>query len=150
MLIVGNDRYSALRLVALVGYQFVRLYSPGQVIITDLQNEEEPTFRALSFLTGGHDDIRLSSRETLSETIDTLNEEIKARTTNTGSFPEKLFAIIDFKQQHFGKDLLKKLKSVICDGPNVGIHTLVYGYNRPISPICCMNTPHSYCHLSSR
>lgn len=129
VLIVGNDRYSALRLVGLIGYQFVHLYDKGQVIITDLQNDEEPTCRALSFLTGGPYDIRLSSRETLSERINALYEEVMLRTTDTGSYPETLFAIIDYKHQQFDKDMLKKLKTLICDGPNVGIHTLVYGYN---------------------
>jgi hypothetical protein len=129
VLMVGNDRYSSLRLIALISYQFVRLYDNGKVFITDMQNDEEPTYRALSFLTGKQYDIQLSTRENLSETINKLHEKIKVRTTHADSYPEMLFAIIDYKQQHLDKDMLKKLKSLICDGPNTGIHTLVYGYN---------------------
>ena len=129
VLIVGNDRHAALRMISLISYQFVHLYNKGQVIITDLQNDDEPTYLALSFLTEGTRDIQLSIRETPSEKITSLHEEIKFRTNIKGSFPEMLFIIIDYKQQLFDKDTQKKLKAVICDGPNVGIHTIVYGYN---------------------
>ena len=129
VLIVGNDRNAALRLISLISYQFLRLYDQGQVFITDMQNNDEPTYRALSFLTKGSHNIKLSSRETLSEMTNSMFEEISHRTTTPGTYSEMLFTIIDYKQQHFDKDTLKKLKAVVCNGPNVGIHSIVYGYN---------------------
>ena len=148
VIVVGNDRPAALRLFGIVEHQFRRQYGMHKtlVYISDLQRQTEPTFGKLDFLAD-MDGISVTHSAELKDTIDEVYQLLTIRKSDRSASvnaPEVLFAIADIKpddtlnpssgpsfsfSHSAEKTSLAMLKEVVCDGPALGIHTMLYGYN---------------------
>lgn len=150
VVIVGNDRASALRLTGIIALQFLELYKKtgAKVFITDMQKMTTPTYNKLGCLSG----IRELTHTTASDFKKTLTEvhqilcKRKENPDKSVYEPEVLYAILDIKPDNnftasnssgFSFDEISEktpitmLSELIEDGPDLGIHVLVYGYNYP-------------------
>lgn len=146
--ICGTDRQTALRLVGIISIQFLLLYKQigARVYICDLQKQIEETYNKLDFLShepgvkyGGS----INLKNSLEEVYNILNMR-KQSPADSVNEPEVLFSILDIKPDgsfssgnanmfSFSgtqeKTPMIMLKDLIEEGPNYGIHVLVYGYN---------------------
>ena len=148
VVICGTDRPSALRLVGIITIQFLRFYKKqgAKVFISDLQKQTEGTYNKLEFLSMKQE-VSHSGLANLKNTIDELYQILNQRKENAANSvhdPEILFSILDIKSDVFPstqtndyfsfdgtneKSLLVKFKELIEEGPNYGIHIMIYGYN---------------------
>ena len=146
--ICGSDRPSALRLVGVIIIQFLRFYKHlgAKVYISDLQKQVEKTYNKLEFLSQKAE-VKHSGAPNLKETIEEVYQLLDSRKQNPSKSvyeAEVLYAILDIKPDgsfstgnanmfSFSgtneKTTMNMLKEIIEDGPNYGIHVLVYGYN---------------------
>ncbi len=151
--ICGTDRPSALRLVGIITIQFLRFYRDlgARVFIADMQRQTEPTCNKLEFLSKKQE-VSHSRAIDLTKTIGEVYKimcQRKQDTTHGVHEPEVLFSILDIKPDGFPtsnpynfnfsfggsssepeeKSSLSMLNELIAEGPNYGIHTLIYGYN---------------------
>lgn len=158
LLVVGTDRSSALRLTGIVALQFCQQYGNvgGHVYLLDLQRRNSRSYGKLAFL-GKSSQISYSESDKVAETIGIVYQMLSDRIAVSGSssaFSEILLAITDIRQMPafnqgtsgsgfvdfsdmggFGtsskpdKSVIQKLRSLITDGPEYGIHVMAYGYN---------------------
>lgn len=148
VVICGTDRPSALRLVGIITIQFLRFYKKqgAKVYICDLQKQTEGTYNKLEFLSMKQE-VSHFGLANLKNTIDELYQILNQRKDNAANSvhdPEILFSILDIKSDVFPstqtndyfsfdgtneKSLLVKFKELIEEGPNYGIHIMIYGYN---------------------
>ena len=146
VLIIGNDRATALRLIGIISLQFLKIYSKngGKVFISDLQKQTESTYGKLSFLAKSRN-VFYSETLDLETTIKELYTELLNRENNSAVLlqaPEILYNIVDIRPNPiFNKkqDIwsgntselvpIQMLSALIQKGPDVGIHVLIYSYN---------------------
>lgn len=146
--IVGNDRIAALRLIGSIVIQFVEIYKKcgAKVYISDLQKGTNSTYGKLGFL-GDKENVVHSVTSDLRDTIGEVHRllcERKENPSQKNSEPEILYALLDIKPDkyfsgsgiksfNFGEPIektpLDMLKELIDEGPDHGIHVLVYSYN---------------------
>lgn len=149
--ICGSDRPSAIRLAGLIALQFLYSYknTGAMVYIADLQNQVEPTYGKLEFLSKKPEvkyTCAMGLKDMIGEVYQILNMR-KGNPTNSIYKPEILLSLLDVKHDgnfafgnfgntrmgNFGgpteKNSLTMLKELIDDGPNYGLHVLLYGYN---------------------
>lgn len=145
--ICGSDRPTALRLVGIIAIQFIRYYKQigAKVYIADLQKQVETTYNKLDFLS--RQEVKHTGvtglKDMISEVYQLLNQR-KENPANSVYEPEVLLSILDIKPDgNFSsannsmfsfsgtdeKTPMNMLKDLILEGPNYGIHILVYGYN---------------------
>lgn len=144
MIIVGNDRTSALRLIGAISLQFLNAYKDAEIYISDLQKQSDATYNKLSFLSSLKNEVRCTDDKEIQTTINHIHNILTKRENSPNSIhlqPEILFAIIDIKQNSsfrikkdpFAIDQeippLEMLQNIIDRGPDVGIHVILYGYN---------------------
>jgi|GEM_PF-1838265 len=144
VVIVGNDRPTAMRLIGLTALQFAMGYSNSEIVISDLQREnEKTTFGKLSFLTK-KDQVKHADANQLIEAIKYVYGKLTYRESNPQTShqePEVLYAIVDFKPHRafnikrdpFGGSTdptpSEMLDALITRGPDSGIHVMLYAYN---------------------
>ncbi len=146
--ICGNDRQAALRLVGIIVIQFMRFYKQrgAKVYISDLQKQTESTYNKLDFL-GKNTDVSHSDSTNLTNTLEEVYQILcqrKQDPANSVYEPEVLYSILDLKSDsNFTSSQssmfsfsgtteitpTNKLKELIEDGPDYGIHILAYSYN---------------------
>ena len=143
LVMAGSDRMTAIRLTGIIATQFLSLYNDSKVYISDLQSTENPTYGKLRCLT---EEDGVSYTTGLKELESTLNEVYqilcmrKEDDESGAKEPEILYALFDLKQNRSFKSYLYDveneqkspivmLKELIDEGPEYGIHILVYGYN---------------------
>lgn len=155
IVITGTDRTSAMRITGSSVIQFLAGFKDSKVFIIDLQQKNEKTYNALSFLTYNSEDrvIHITNevvqsdgvkKDFVLETIKHIHGLLKEREENIHVAhlePEILLSFVDFKMMGIfrvrrdpfaaNNDLtpLEMLNELIERGPDVGIHVLLYGYN---------------------
>lgn len=149
VVVVGGDRPSALRLSGIVALQFLASYprTGSKVFIADLQRQTEPTYGKLEFL-GGDTNVKhcysYGVKDMTKEVYDILEQRRQNRMQSVNE-PELLYIIEDLKPDGnftaggggggfgFGapteKSCLAMLNELVSDGPDLGIHVMVYCYN---------------------
>ena len=157
VLIVGGDRPTALRLAGLVAIQFLKAYQQrgAQVYMADTQKQLEPTFGKLSFLSH-HDEVTHTDvhglQPMLTEVYQLLCDR-RQHAADSVNQPEVLFALLDVRPDttllgngntagsqdfDFGLDEpvqkpsvapIDMLQELLVQGPDLGIHMLIYHYN---------------------
>jgi hypothetical protein len=145
--ICGTDRETALRLTGIIVIQFLHLYKKAKVYISDLQKQMEPTYNQLEFLSKSQFDVSHSGAVNLKNTLEEVYQILcrrKQDPANSVYEPEVLYSILDLKpDSNFSSSQssmfsfsgtteitpMNKLKELIEDGPDYGIHILVYSYN---------------------
>lgn len=148
--IIGNDRLSALRIAGMTIIQMMEAYRTTvgcKVYISDLQRRTEVTYGKLSFLANSSGIVHHGNNTNLKETINEvygLLEHRKQNLLQSENDPEVLYVILDLKPDvtfssarpssiSFGgpveKSNLQKLQEIIIEGPNYGVHVMIYGYN---------------------
>lgn len=146
--ICGSDRPAALRLVGIIAIQFIRYYKQigAKVFIADLQKQVEPTYNKLEFLSK-KSEVKYAGATSLKEMIGEVYQILSIRKDGPASStnePEVLLSLVDIRPDgnfisqntsmfNFSgtdeKTPMSMLKELIVEGPNYGIHVLVYGYN---------------------
>lgn len=146
--ICGSDRPAALRLVGIIAIQFIHYYKQfgTKVYVSDLQKQTEPTYNQLGFLSS-KSGVSYSNTANLKKTIEEVYQILNNRKQDPAKSvhePEVLYAIIDMKPDSnfsmanssmfsFGgtpeATPISMLKELIIEGPDYGIHVLVYSYN---------------------
>ncbi len=146
--ICGSDRETALRLVGIIAIQFLHLYKRigTKLYISDLQKQTESTYNKLEFLSK-EPNVSHSGSANLKNTLDEVYQILchrKQNVANSVSEPEVLYALLDLKPDgNFSSSNsimvsfsgsaevtpMSKLKELIENGPDYGIHVLVYCYN---------------------
>jgi hypothetical protein len=146
---VGNDRPAALRLTGIIVIQFMSAYKKtgGKVYISDLQRTTESTYGKLQFL-GSKQGVSHSGSLELKDTMKKVYQMLcdrKSNPTKSVHEPEVLYALLDLKPDNnfsnsrpvaynlgggtVDKSSLDMLRELIDEGPDYGIHVLVYSYN---------------------
>lgn len=146
--ICGSDRPAAMRLVGIISIQFIRYYRDigTKVYIADLQKQVEPTYNKLDFLSK-KPEVKYAGSTNLKEMIIDVYQILRTRKENPANSvnePEVLFSLLDIKPDgnfisqntsmfSFSgteeETPMNMLKELIVEGPNYGIHVLIYGYN---------------------
>ena len=157
VLIVGSDRPTALRLTGLVAIQFLRAYRQrgAQVYIADMQKQLEPTFGKLSFLSH-NDEVTHTDAHGLQPMLTEVYQLLYDRRQHAADSvnqPEVLCALLDVRpdtalmgngttagSQEFNFGFngpeqepsiapIDMLQELLIQGPDLGIHLLLYHYN---------------------
>ena len=146
--ICGSDRSTALRLVGIITIQFLRFYKQhgAKVYISDLQKQTEPTYNKLAFLSKNPDvlhTVTANLKDTIGEVYQMYSNR-KQNPANSVHESEILYSILDLKPDtNFSSGggsmfsfsgttevtPMNMLKELIEDGPDYGIHIMVYSYN---------------------
>ena len=145
LVMAGSDWMTAIRLTGIVATQFLSLYNDSKVYISDLQSTENATYGKLECLTAGCGVSYTRSKE-LESTLNEVYQILCMRKEdhdNGAKEPEILYALFDLKQnrsftnqqsylyddENEQKNPIAMLKELIDEGPDYGIHILVYGYS---------------------
>lgn len=144
VIIVGNDRQTAMRLIGSITLQFINSYPNSLSIISDMQSQSAPTYNCLAPLNSLQE-IRIHSDTEFEETLVAVHKELEERKTNYSEVykaPEFLFSIVDLrpnpvlriKHSVFGSSsaeptALQRLLDILEFGPELGIHTIIYSHS---------------------
>lgn len=144
VVIVGNDRPVAMRLIGLTALQFSMGYTNSEIVISDLQNDtDKTTLGNLSFLSKINQ-VKYTKANELIETIKYVYDKLTYRESNPQTShkeSEMLYVIVDFKPHsafNIKKDPFggsteptpsEMLDALITRGPDSGIHIVLYAYN---------------------
>ncbi len=148
VVVIGNDRVEAMRLIGSIALQFTQLYLNSLVLISDMQNPSAPTYSSLDALSG-HKQIRLTREAQFEQVLDALYEQLQARKASYAEShhaPECLYVLSDLRLNaalrvkgsfsafaptgsNSGPTAKEKLMELIDQGPELGVHLLIYSYS---------------------
>ncbi|MDO5395670.1 MAG: FtsK/SpoIIIE domain-containing protein [Bacteroidales bacterium] len=143
LLICGTDRMSALSTIALVNYQLCNMISDpeGSIFISDYFNEASDASTYLRTFAEGAG-IPYVPKKNLAEVIDRLENMLKERIDSDMMGIEHSDTMIvgtiayiqnapDMRRDRFNQPsaLSAKIQNILKNGPDYGIHLIVYAHN---------------------
>lgn len=145
VVVVGNDRQTAMRLLGSIILQFIEIYPASVAVVGDLQTQSSPYYGVLKPLekqnqvkTFGEQDFEDAIKKVHEEMIKRNNSPQKGHNT-----PELLLVLADLRLNPalkvrpsiFGGNgssepsASQRLHEILELGPELGIHTIVYAYS---------------------
>ncbi|MGP1362665.1 MAG: FtsK/SpoIIIE domain-containing protein [Bacteroides sp.] len=147
LVIVGNDRVTAMHLIGSVALQFVEGFVESEVVLNDLQTSSSSTYNTLHRLAE-HPHIRFAAEQEFETTLDFVYNELQNRkSTAEGAVNalEILYILSDLRPNEalrartsafsFSATAEKtlsaqeKLLTILEQGSELGIHVLLYAYS---------------------
>lgn len=142
ILMVGNDIKSAITTVALTNYQLLKQSSPNsKFYIADFFSSDNPYADYFTKINQPFDNLISVRSRDIEKTIDEIDKELSLRIEDDKNDVEtkdkgRIFLSLLYIQnaKALKKDgynqspTTKKLIKILKDGPDLGIHTLVYAY----------------------
>lgn len=145
VVVVGNDRQTAMRLLGSIILQFIEIYPASKALVGDLQTHSSPYYATLKPLAQ-QTRVKTFGEQDFEGAITKIHEELKKRSNSPDkghNAPELLLVLADLrlnpalrvKPSIFGRNgssepsASQRLHEILELGPELGIHTIVYAYS---------------------
>ncbi len=136
LIIIGTDITSAVSIINISLFQIIKQSkSESKFYILDLFDVDEQSKGSFDFLKEFNKNIYIGETRNIENFIDQIIEEIESRTKNMENKDRIVLTVVNLqnarkKLEHKSSSILgQKLMRILSEGPELGIHSILYSQN---------------------
>jgi len=144
LIIVGNDVKSALTIIGMTNFQLAKQSTPEQskFYIVDCFNVDHPYSEKIKLIEKFSPSVKVVPNRNIADVVDNVSEELESRIkadNNGNNIGGRVVLSIMYmqnsrilkKEGYNTSPVTKKLMRIIKEGPELGIHVILYSLSYP-------------------